>query len=79
MDGASLLEVKELLGHKTLAMTLRHAHLAPERLREAVGRLDRVFGPATAEALPALCPSAGTPVSTDLAQVSEAVEPSAGK
>lgn len=43
MDGASLMEVKELLGHADLKMTLRYAHLAPERLREAVGRLDRVF------------------------------------
>jgi integrase len=43
MDGATLQEVKELLGHRTLTMTLRYAHLAPDRLRDAVSRLDKVF------------------------------------
>lgn len=44
MDGATLQEVKELLGHQTISMTLRYAHLAPGRLRNAVSRLDKVFG-----------------------------------
>ena len=43
MAGRPLLEVKELLGHATIAMTMRYAHLAPERLREAVTVLDGVF------------------------------------
>jgi integrase len=39
--GSSLQEVQKLLGHKTLAMTLRYGHLAPEQLRQAVARVDR--------------------------------------
>ena len=34
--GASLQEVRDLLGHHSLAMTLRYGHLAPEHLRTAV-------------------------------------------
>jgi len=37
--GTDILRVKELLGHRTLAMTLRYAHLAPGHLHEAVQRL----------------------------------------
>jgi integrase len=37
--GVDLYTVQTLLGHKTPAMTLRYAHLAPGHLREAVGRL----------------------------------------
>ncbi len=32
MEGRSLLEIAEVLGHKTLAMTRRYAHLAPSHL-----------------------------------------------
>jgi integrase len=38
--GATLQEVKDLLGHSSLAMVMRYAHLSPEHLRTAVGRLD---------------------------------------
>lgn len=38
-QGATLHEVKDLLGHHSLAMALRYAHLAPENLRSAVSRL----------------------------------------
>jgi integrase len=40
MKGASLKELQELLGHASLTMTMRYAHLAPERLKQAVSRLD---------------------------------------
>src|SRR3989442_13124259 len=39
MAGRSLKEVQELLGHRPFAMTLRYAHLSPDRLREAVASL----------------------------------------
>ena len=38
--GVSLIEVRDLLGHSTIKMTERYAHLAPENLRKAVARLD---------------------------------------
>ena len=40
MRGVSLKELQELLGHASLAMTMRYAHLAPEHLRTAVSRLE---------------------------------------
>lgn len=33
-------ELQELLGHASLTMTIRYAYLAPERLKQAVSRLD---------------------------------------
>jgi len=38
MRGGSLQALKEILGHSTLAMTLRYAHLAPEHLRAEMER-----------------------------------------
>jgi integrase len=40
--GVGLTEVKELLGHTTVKMTERSAHLAPENVRAALEVLDGV-------------------------------------
>lgn len=37
--GVSLAEIRDLLGHKTVSMTERYAHAAPENLRSATDRL----------------------------------------
>jgi integrase len=39
MSGAGLATVREILRHKTIDMTLRYAHLAPEHKRSAVEAL----------------------------------------
>jgi integrase len=42
-NGVDLYKVKELLGHKTLAMTTRYAHHYPESLRASVEVLDHCY------------------------------------
>jgi integrase len=41
-NGVDLYKVKELLGHKTLAMTTRYAHHYPESLRSGIAVLDQL-------------------------------------
>lgn len=41
MRGGSLQALKEILGHATLAMTMRYAHLAPEHLRSEIVKTER--------------------------------------
>jgi hypothetical protein len=38
--GVLLNTVRDLLGHSSVAMSLRYAHLAPDQRREAVAKLD---------------------------------------
>jgi hypothetical protein len=40
MAGVDIMTVKELLGHKSLTMTLRYAHLAPAHKVKALELLD---------------------------------------
>jgi site-specific recombinase XerD len=40
MAGVDIRTVQELLGHKTIAMTVRYSHLAPKHILAAVERLD---------------------------------------
>ena len=46
-NGVDLYKVKELLGHKTIAMTMRYAHHYPESLRSSVEVLDTCYNSAT--------------------------------
>jgi integrase len=41
-DGVPLKAIQELLGHGTMQMTMRYAHLGPNNLRDAVAALDVV-------------------------------------
>jgi len=39
-----LKEVQEILGHKSMAMTMRYAHLSQEKKKEAVNLLNGLTG-----------------------------------
>lgn len=41
MAGVDIRRIQEVLGHKTISMTLRYAHLAPNQAADAVGKLDK--------------------------------------
>jgi integrase len=45
LNGGSLKDVQELLGHKTMTMTLRYAHLTQEHKRRAVNLLNGLTAP----------------------------------
>jgi integrase len=46
MNGATLAEIAEVLGHKTLAMVQRYAHLSESHVSGVVARMnEKVFGP----------------------------------
>jgi len=43
LNGTPLLTIKELLGHKSLNMTMRYAHLCPDHKREAVRQVSGLW------------------------------------
>ncbi|MBP2677297.1 MAG: phage integrase family protein, partial [Deltaproteobacteria bacterium] len=45
MAGVDLMSIKQILGHKTIQMTLRYSHLSPGHLRNAVAAIDRAMTP----------------------------------
>ncbi len=45
MAGASLKDVQEILGHKTMTMTLRYAHLSQEHKKKAINLLNGLTAP----------------------------------
>ncbi len=51
MAGVDLTTIKEFLGHKSLKMTLRYAHLAPEHKRKAIQVLDETLQSSTSRLL----------------------------
>jgi integrase len=55
MEGVDLYAVGQILGHKTPRMTQRYAHLSPDYMAGAVGKLDGIM----AGMLPANCGTAG--------------------
>jgi len=50
MAGVDLRTVQELLGHKTLEMTMRYSHLAPAHKAAAVEKLGAALAPSTLRA-----------------------------
>jgi integrase len=60
MRGKSLKAVQELLGHESIEMTLRYAHLSPDVKRDAVQSLDAPAAPSNGN-LTATQPGASSP------------------
>ncbi|MHC4357711.1 MAG: tyrosine-type recombinase/integrase [Planctomycetota bacterium] len=44
MDGADLADIREVLGHSRMEMTLRYSHLGPSHKKRAVQKLDKRLG-----------------------------------
>jgi hypothetical protein len=68
--GVPVNTVRDLLGHSSVAMSLRYAHLAPDQRREAVAKLDEK---------PLLALTMRLPWNGDLSATSYAVDINGGK
>ncbi len=53
LQGTPLLTLKELMGHKTIEMTMRYAHLIPDQKRQAVNQLEQYLSEKEPEKEPA--------------------------
>jgi len=51
LQGETILTIKDLLGHKTLAMTARYAHLSPDQKKRATMNLEENFNAANMDYL----------------------------
>ena len=51
MAGGDLYGLKDILGHKSIAISQRYAHLSPEFKRAAVNRMDNIWKVAAKPAL----------------------------
>jgi integrase len=48
IQGESIITLKDMLGHKSTAMTERYSHLIPDHKRRAAARLEEAFNGGTA-------------------------------
>ncbi|MGP9701914.1 MULTISPECIES: tyrosine-type recombinase/integrase [Halomonas] len=44
INGGNLLTLQKIMGHQSIQMTMRYAHLAPDHLKEAITYGPRIFG-----------------------------------
>jgi integrase len=50
MEGKTMLEIQKVLGHADIKMTMKYAHLSPEKIASTTLCLDSVFGEPVSEA-----------------------------
>jgi integrase len=66
MRGGDLFKLQKILGHKSVQMTQRYAHLAPDAFTADFGRLGSRTVAAMADVIPLAPPSAEDPVASTL-------------
>jgi len=63
MAGVDIRTVQELLGHKTISMTLRYSHLSPNHTRQAIATLEQQFSAKKSQQFSQQPPAAAEPSS----------------